>query len=83
MKIACVIPARFKSKRLPGKPLKNILGVPMIIRTAKQCLKVIKRENLFAGAEFQIITTALQYCPDSVPKDVTKKVKKILKNNKK
>ena len=47
MKIACVIPARFKSKRLPGKPLKNILGVPMIIRTAKQCLKVIKRENLF------------------------------------
>ena len=45
--------------------------------------KKLKRENLFAGAEFQIITTALQYCPDSVPKDVTKKVKKILKNNKK
>ena len=45
--------------------------------------KKLKRENLFAGAEFQIITTARQYCPDSVPKDVTKKVKKILKNNKK
>ena len=45
--------------------------------------KKLKRENLFAGAEFQIVTTAMQYCPDSVPKDVAKKVKKIIKKNKK
>ena len=45
--------------------------------------KKIERKNLFAGAEFQIVTTAMQYCPDSVPKDVSKKVKKILKENKK
>ena len=45
--------------------------------------KKLEREKLFAGAEFQIVTTAIQYCPDSVPKDVTKKVKKILKENKK
>ena len=45
--------------------------------------KKLEREKLFAGAEFQIVTTALQYCPDSVPKDVTKKVEKILKENKK
>ena len=43
----------------------------------------LERDKLFAGAEFQIVTTAMQYCPDSVPKDVTKKVKKILKENKK
>ena len=43
----------------------------------------LKRDKLFAGAEFQIITTAMQYCPDSVPKEVTKKVRKILKENKK
>ena len=43
----------------------------------------LEREKLFAGAEFQIVTTAIQYCPDSVPKDVSKKVKKILKENKK
>ena len=43
----------------------------------------LEREKLFAGAEFQIVTTAIQYCPDSVPKDVTKKVKQILKENKK
>ena len=43
----------------------------------------LERDKLFAGAEFQIVTTALKYCPDSVPKEVTKKVKKILKDNKK
>ncbi len=44
--------------------------------------KKLKREQLFAGAEFQIVTTAIKYCPDSVPKEVAKKVKKILKENK-
>ena len=43
----------------------------------------LETEKLFAGAEFQIVNTAIQYCPDSVPKDITKKVKKIIKNNKK
>ncbi len=45
--------------------------------------KKLERNKLFAGAEFQIVSTALQYCPDSVPKDVTKKVIKIIKDNKK
>ena len=45
--------------------------------------KKLDRDKLFAGAEFQIVTTAIQYCPDSVPKEVTKKVNEILKDNKK
>ena len=45
--------------------------------------KKLERNKLFAGAEFQIITTAIKYCPDSVPKEVAKKVNKILKENKK
>ena len=45
--------------------------------------KKLERGKLFAGAEFQIVTTAIQYCPDSVPKEVTKKVNKLLKENKK
>ncbi len=45
--------------------------------------KRLERDKLFAGAEFQIVTTAIQYCPDSVPKEVTKKVNRILKENKK
>lgn len=38
----------------------------------------LKREKLFAGAEFQIVETALKYCPDSIPEDITKKVNKII-----
>ena len=45
--------------------------------------KKLERDKLFAGAEFQIVTTAVQYCPDSVPKEVTKKVNRIIKENKK
>ena len=40
--------------------------------------KKLERDKLFAGAEFQIVTTAIQYCPDSVPKEVNKKVNKIV-----
>lgn len=32
MKILCVIPARYASTRLPGKPLADIAGKPMIQR---------------------------------------------------
>ena len=32
MKVICVIPARYASTRLPGKPLKDICGKPMICR---------------------------------------------------
>ena len=45
--------------------------------------KKLERDKLFTGAEFQIVTTAMQYCPEGVPKDVTKKVNKILKEDKK
>ena len=41
----------------------------------------LEREKLFAGAEFQIVETALRYCPDSIPEDVTKKVNEILSDN--
>ena len=41
----------------------------------------LEREKLFAGAEFQIIQTAMKYCPDSIPEDVRKKVNKILTDN--
>ena len=43
--------------------------------------KKLEREKLFAGAEFQIVETALNYCPDSIPEDVSKKVNEILTEN--
>jgi len=50
-KIICVIPARFNSKRFPGKPLIKILGIPMLLRTYNQCLKVVNREKIFVATD--------------------------------
>jgi len=36
-----VIPARYQSSRLPGKPLINICGIPMVVRTYQQCVKTV------------------------------------------
>ncbi len=38
----------------------------------------LTKKQLFTGAEFQIITGALQYCPDEVPEDVKEKVQKAI-----
>ena len=43
--------------------------------------KKLDREKLFAGAEFQIVENAIKYCPDSIPKDIKRKVKIILRDN--
>jgi len=53
-----VIPARFKSSRLPGKPLIDIAGKPMIVRTAERCLEVADRhEVLVATDDARILET--------------------------
>ena len=43
----------------------------------------LERQQLFAGAEFQIVSTAMNYCPDSIPKDVFQKVSDLLKDDSK
>ena len=43
----------------------------------------LERQQLFAGAEFQIVSTAMNYCPDSIPKDVFQKVNDLLKDDSK
>ena len=39
MNVLCVIPARYASTRLPGKPLKDIAGKPMICRVYERASK--------------------------------------------
>ena len=51
MKIIIVIPARLKSSRFPEKPIKKILGIPMIIRVARICEKIIKREKIIIATD--------------------------------
>lgn len=49
MSFKVVIPARYASARLPGKPLLDIAGKPMVIRVAEQARK--------SGAETVVIAT--------------------------
>ena len=51
MKYIVVIPARYKSKRLPGKPLANIGGLPMIVRTYNQCAKVVSKDKIVVATD--------------------------------
>ena len=51
MKYIVVIPARYKSKRLPGNPLANIGGLPMIVRTYNQCAKVVSKDKIVVATD--------------------------------
>ena len=45
MKTLIVIPARYKSSRLPGKPLKKILNKELILWVLHACKKLISKET--------------------------------------
>ncbi len=50
-KFVLIIPARYHSSRLPGKPLIKILGIPMLIRTYNQCKKVVSKEKIIVATD--------------------------------
>lgn len=51
MKIIGVIPARYESTRLPGKPLADICGKPMIWWTYNQAIKVSRLDEVFVATD--------------------------------
>jgi len=51
MRPLVVIPARFESSRLPGKPLVQLCGVPMIVRTWRQCVKSIEADRIVVATD--------------------------------
>jgi 3-deoxy-manno-octulosonate cytidylyltransferase (CMP-KDO synthetase) len=53
--VLVVIPARYKSTRLPGKPLVEIAGKPMILRTAERVLEVVPRDRMLVATDDQRI----------------------------
>jgi len=50
-----IIPARYKSSRLEGKPLIDLNGTPMIIRTYRQCLKAVSANKIFIATDSTLI----------------------------
>ena len=51
VKYILVIPARYDSKRLPGKPLIDILGKPMIQRVYEKCLEAVSHEHIYIATD--------------------------------
>lgn len=51
MKVVGIIPARYASTRLPGKPLKDILGHPMIWWVYKRVITVSKLDEVYVATD--------------------------------
>ena len=49
--IKIVIPARYKSSRLPGKPLIKILGKEMIVRVSEICAKIFGKKQVVIATD--------------------------------
>ena len=51
MKVAGIIPARYASTRLPGKPLKEICGKPMLVWVYQQAKKARKLDEVYVATD--------------------------------
>lgn len=60
MKTICIIPARYASTRLPGKPLRLIAGEPMIQRVYEQAKKATKVQKVVVATDDQRVFDAVK-----------------------
>lgn len=60
MKTICIIPARYGSTRLPGKPMIKIHGVPMIRRVFEQALTCFPKEHIFIATDSQEVVNEMK-----------------------
>lgn len=61
MNFIIIIPARYKSTRLPGKPLVDILGKSMLSRTYEQCIKAVPKEKVYVATDDERI---VEHCKE-------------------
>ena len=59
-KLAVLIPARYNSKRLPKKPLLNINGEPLIVKTYKNILECFNKEDIYIITDHHSVVEALK-----------------------
>ncbi len=64
-----VIPARMASTRLPGKPLADIHGLPMIIHVWKRAVEANVGQVLVAAAEIEIAEAVRDHGGDAIVTD--------------
>jgi len=58
------IPARYASTRLPGKPLRDIAGVPMVVRVAQRALQAGAAQVVVAVDDSRIADALAGYAVD-------------------
>ena len=59
MNTLCVIPARYASTRLPGKPLADIDGKPMIVRVYEQASRAKRLSGVIAAVDDERVYEAV------------------------
>lgn len=64
-----VIPARMSSSRLPGKPLADINGLPMIVHVWKRAIEANIGQVLVAAAEVKIVEIIRNHGGDAIVTD--------------
>jgi len=60
MKTLCVIPARFASTRLPGKPLADIAGKPMICRVYDRAIQAKRLSDVIVATDDDRVLAAVE-----------------------
>lgn len=60
VKIACIIPSRYASTRLPGKPLADIAGKPMIQRVYEQVEKAKYISTVLVATDDERVETVVK-----------------------
>lgn len=61
MAIRIVIPARYASTRLPGKPLVDLLGLPMVVRVYKRVVEALPDCDCVVALDDKRISDALDH----------------------
>ena len=59
-RVCIIIPARYNSQRLPGKPLADIVGQPMIIRVYRQAQAALPTAEIVAAVDDVRVLQVLQ-----------------------
>lgn len=59
MKFLCVIPARYSSTRLPGKPLANIAGKPMIQHVYERAKQAVRPTDVIIATDHELVFDAV------------------------
>lgn len=59
MKVVAIIPARYGSNRLPGKPLAEIGGKPMIVRVYERAVDILAMERVIVATDDERIAARI------------------------